>query len=545
MPEFIPNQPITFGATAQDCLNNDQRAYAMLMQGEDEWKLQIQNTSCGDPEGSVCDPNMNDVGAVLINSSFDTPGEWTVVQDATINTSGGFAFLFDNSVGGGESIIEIDLPASSSLPYYGTVCKISLDISTFQSGSFYINGELLGSSVNWQTFTPNTNLNSYSFIVYRNDYLDKIKVGFVCNQAYSLYLQNFVVQEIAPCWFPFIDINSLTGVNALSSASWIYSNNFGIGKFTSVPNWNIFNPVTFPTDTLWNKLNDPFADQDYIELTYTLSDVTAGSIYPKLGTTDGVIRNANGTYTEVIISGGVTDVLSWYTTQDFDGSIQIVSAYKYLYCHTIDVVDAITLAPVATGYVPSYVNDKIEMVFNPQSIPGEAGGEPNDFALTDGCYRIQFNNCCTDESVISDTVINYTTGSHDCTVLVDATCDGQAFGFDFSANFSLSHRLRTLRFNPTYRNEGEDSQGSNGVKRRPFAQSEKVYSCIFDYCDEPTHDAINTQLLCDTLTFDGVEYFYPMKDYAPDWADRGKLNLAQSQIELQRKQSVIFNRNCI
>jgi len=545
MPEFIPNQPITFGATAQDCLNNDPRAYAMLMQGEDEWKLQIQNTTCGDPEGAVCDPNMNDVGRVLINSSFDTPGEWTVVQDATINTSGGFAFLFDNSVGGGESIIEIDLPASNSYITWPTVCKITFDISTFQSGSFYINAQDLGFTYNLKTFTPSTNLNSYSFTVYRPWYADKIVVGFVCNQAYSLYLQNFVVEEITPCWGQVIDYNGSTGVNALSSPSWTYSNTFGLGKFTSVPNWDIYNAQIFPLYTLVNKLNDVFADQDYIELTYTISDFTSGSIYPKLGTTNGVIRNANGTYTEVIISGGITDQLVWYTTQDFDGSIQIVTAYKYLYCHTIDVVDAITLAPVATGYVPSYVNDKIEMVFNPASIPGEVGGEPNDFELTDGCYRIRFNNCCDDESYISDTVINYTTGSHDCTVLVDATCDGQAFGFDFSANFSLSHRLRTLRFNPTYRNEGEDSQGSNGVKRRPFAQSEKVYSCIFDYCDEPTHDAINTQLLCDTLTFDGIEYFYPMKDYAPDWADRGKLNLAQSQIELQRKQSVIFNRNCI
>jgi hypothetical protein len=545
MPEFIPNQPITFGAIAQDCLNNDPRAYAMLMQGEEQWKLQIENTSCGNAEGAVCDPEMNDVGEVLINSSFDTVGEWTVVQDATINTTDGFAYLFDNSVGGGESIIEIDLPVSNSYISYPTVCKISFDISTFQSGSFYVNAELPGNTYNLQTFTPSTNLNSYSFTVYRPWFAEKIIVGFVCNQAYSLYLQNFVLEEITPCWSQLIDYNGSTGVNALSSPSWTYSNNFGIGKFTSVPNWDIYNSATFPVATLLNKLNDLFANGDFVKLTYTLSGITAGSIYASLGTTSGVIRNANGTYTELIVSGAIADALFWYTTQDFDGSIQIVSAYKYLYCHTIDVVDANTLTPVATGYVPDYVNDKIEMVFNPQSIPGEVGGEPNDFALVDGCYRIKFNDCCTGESVISDTVINYTTGTHDCTVLVDATCDGEAFGFDFSANFSIRHRLRTLRFNPTYRNEGEDSQGSDGVKRRPFAQSEKVYSCLFDYCDEPTHDAINAQLLCDTLTFDGVEYFYPIQDYSPDWSDRGKLNLAQSQIELQKKQSVIFNRNCV
>ena len=546
MPEFIPNQPITFGATAQDCLNNDQRAYAMLMQGEEQWKLQIQNTSCDGVEGTVCDVEMNDLGDYLVNSEFTSATEWTL-QDANVYPAFGYAVIYVDagSANEGKMTKTVTIPGACSASFSKTY-KLTFDIvNSFIQGAcnFFVsqsqNGFPLSFLYLYSGF-PTIGVNEM-YVTIMDSFTD-INIGLTGTDGDFVRMNNIKLQEVTPCW----SMNLAGDVNiGLRLPAWSYGMLGTTGFYTSLVGWDVYNSFTFPLATLDVCLLSTLAIGDALTLTYTISNQTAGSIYPVLGTQAGVIRNADGTYTEIITDDTGVSHLEFWTDADFDGTITIVEAFLYANCHTIDVVDAITLAPVATGYVPSYVNDKIEMVFNPQSIPGEAGGEPNDFALTDGCYRIQFNNCCTDESVISDTVINYTTGSHDCTVLVDATCDGQAFGFDFSANFSLSHRLRTLRFNPTYRNEGEDSQGSNGVKRRPFAQSEKVYSCIFDYCDEPTHDAINTQLLCDTLTFDGIEYFYPMKDYAPDWADRGKLNLAQSQIELQRKQSVIFNRNCI
>ena len=48
----IPNQPIQFDTNAvssmNGCLNNDDRAYAPLMQGSDVMQLQMINTPCGD-----------------------------------------------------------------------------------------------------------------------------------------------------------------------------------------------------------------------------------------------------------------------------------------------------------------------------------------------------------------------------------------------------------------------------------------------------------------------------------------------------------------
>jgi hypothetical protein len=550
MPEFIPNQPITFGAIAQDCLNNDPRAYAMLMQGEEQWKLQIENTSCDGADGTVCDIEMNDVGDYLVNSEFTSATEWTAV-DAVVYPAFGYATLFVDAGSANMGTLTKSVTVPVGCYPYGdgfNTYKLSFEIvNAFIQGScvFFINSLFGGFGGDYRLYNGYPNNGITELYVQIVDSHNEIQIGLTGTDGDFVRMKNISLQAVAPCWQMYADSSAGINNNATSNPSWSYSVTGTTGSFTSLPNWDVINPQTFPYPTLDVCLLSTLSIGDAMTLTYTISGQTAGSIYPMLGTQAGVTRNSNGTFNEIITDDVGSNNLQFWTTQDFDGTISIVEGYVYANCHTIDVVDANTLTPVATGYVPDYVNDKIEMVFNPQSIPGEVGGEPNDFALVDGCYRIKFNDCCTGESVISDTVINYTTGTHDCTVLVDATCDGEAFGFDFSANFSIRHRLRTLRFNPTYRNEGEDSQGSDGVKRRPFAQSEKVYSCLFDYCDEPTHDAINAQLLCDTLTFDGVEYFYPIQDYSPDWADRGKLNLAQSQIELQKKQSVIFNRNCV
>jgi len=551
MPEFIPNQPITFGATDQACLNNDQRAYAMLMQGEEEWKWQAENTPCDGDEGTVCDIDMNDLGTYQVNSEFTSLTEWDTLNDVNVFPTFGYAVLFVDAGSFNEAYMNRFIDTKTYCgDAKGKVYKLTWEvINQYIQGAsvFYITADTLGacddSVVLYQGYPFSGVQEQYVYIP--ADYTI-FSMGLTGTDGDFVTMKSVSLQEVAPCWSTAMDVNTAGGCStAESDKAWEYILWGGTGSFLANPGWDQWNAVVYPYNTLSVELIATVPNTEALLLEYTITGMTAGSIYPVLGGTAGAVRVSDGTYSEYLTAGADTTCLEFWTDADFDGQISIVSGLRYANCHTIDVVDAVTLTPVATGYVPSYVGTKIEMVFNPASIPGESGGVPNDFTLTDGCYRIQFNDCCTGESVISDTVINYTTGEHECTKLVNAYCDGQALGFDFSANFSLQHRLRTLQFNPTYRNEGEDSQGSNGVKRRPFAQSEKVYSCIFDYCDEPTHDAINAQLLCDTLEFDGVEYFYPIKDYAPDWAERGKLNLAQSQIEIQKKQSVIFNRNCI
>jgi len=81
---FIPNQPILFEASdfpAQPCLNNDQRAYAPLMQQGDVMCVQVINEGCE----STCDTNIGAIPNQLTNGSLtvDFTG-WTSVLFNTL-----------------------------------------------------------------------------------------------------------------------------------------------------------------------------------------------------------------------------------------------------------------------------------------------------------------------------------------------------------------------------------------------------------------------------------------------------------------------------
>lgn len=180
-----------------------------------------------------------------------------------------------------------------------------------------------------------------------------------------------------------------------------------------------------------------------------------------------------------------------------------------------------------------------------------SGGIP--VALPYSCYKMQVNDFCAGgvmDSVqfTSDTTINYQL-SHPCTKRIRAWADGESLGFNFGDNgnlFILVQRFRTLYMNPSYPNSGEDYEYSTGTIKRIFAKTEKRYEMLFDYMDEYAHDTMgNGMIPCDIFEIDGVEYLVVFKDYEPNWAERGKRNLAQSTIEIQKRiEKVLFNRNC-
>lgn len=180
-----------------------------------------------------------------------------------------------------------------------------------------------------------------------------------------------------------------------------------------------------------------------------------------------------------------------------------------------------------------------------------SGGIP--VALPYSCYKMQVNDFCAGgvmDSVqfTSDTSINYQL-SHPCTKRIRAWADGESLGFNFGDNgnlFILVQRFRTLYMNPSYPNSGEDYEYSTGTIKRIFAKTEKRYEMLFDYMDEYAHDTMgNGMIPCDIFEIDGVEYLVVFKDYEPNWAERGKRNLAQSTIEIQKRiEKVLFNRNC-
>lgn len=180
-----------------------------------------------------------------------------------------------------------------------------------------------------------------------------------------------------------------------------------------------------------------------------------------------------------------------------------------------------------------------------------SGGIP--VSLPYSCFKVELRDFCyngVEESFQyqSDSIINYKE-EHECTKRIRAWADGIALGFNFGDNgnlFKLIQRFRTLYMTPTYPNSGEDYRYSTGTIKRVYAEAEKHYELLFDYMDEYAHDTMgNGMIPCDIFEIDGVECLVVFKDYEPNWAERGKRNLAQSTIEIQKRiEKVLFNRNC-
>lgn len=86
--EFIPNQPIIFTDNSQSCLNNDNKAYAQMMQPDDMMCVQVKQEPCGYEQ--MC-------------TIFDPETNWTTNPDFSGDASGwtlgtGWAYGTDNVI---------------------------------------------------------------------------------------------------------------------------------------------------------------------------------------------------------------------------------------------------------------------------------------------------------------------------------------------------------------------------------------------------------------------------------------------------------------
>jgi hypothetical protein len=133
---------------------------------------------------------------------------------------------------------------------------------------------------------------------------------------------------------------------------------------------------------------------------------------------------------------------------------------------------------------------------------------------------------------------------HDCSKLISASATGNKLGFNFDAPFELQQRLRFLKFNPTYNIDGNDYSFSNGDQRIHAGSRKKYYEGLIDYVGETEHDTLSTQIICDTLTIDGVEFHVKPEDYKPEWDKSGGQQLAQARIQLMKQGTNLKNSKC-
>ena len=104
-----------------------------------------------------------------------------------------------------------------------------------------------------------------------------------------------------------------------------------------------------------------------------------------------------------------------------------------------------------------------------------------------------------------------------CNLLLEGTCDNNAFGFNFT-DLSFTHRLRVVGKirNMTFETESDYYLKSNGEKVLIYADTQENLELQILDLPAYVHSAVNMMLLCDTFTIDGVEYV-KVGEYAPNW----------------------------
>ena len=128
--------------------------------------------------------------------------------------------------------------------------------------------------------------------------------------------------------------------------------------------------------------------------------------------------------------------------------------------------------------------------------------------------------------------------------------EGFSMGFDWSTGFKLQSRLFVDITTPRYSSkEDETYLQSNGVRKRVFADSSKIFDARFGAVDELTHDYIRTMLKCDVLFIDTGytptnQYIHLEAEYSPNYDSKGLLKLTDAITEIQKVDNTIFNTNC-
>lgn len=538
--ENIKNQPIQFEDPLfanQTCLNGDQKNYAQLLQAGDVMCLQVLNKA---DLSTYNYPPLTNNGNVIINGDFSNNLDtWhqgvlsTSTDDGAWPWGASFEWYYDNGGAQRMSSATKGIGQTISIGSPGDIYLIALDFSMYQ--------DIGGISINLGDFATNT----WNY-VNRNG-TDAVNI----DGRFTVPLSSYAGLDL---WFDGLTTGSKAllkniKVYKVDQLLFVADNDFldGWMYVESLDGYQIMNANYAMTSTF-----QLYNGQNY-QINFKVKNLNSGSI--DIFDYDGnllVSATENREYNVFSTYAGTTGPITIITTNNnsvggiiydikigevcYDQRIRISDSSGGQYSAWFDSTDA--LFPI------KFYEDRMLWCFDIGQINYIDTGTP----ITTGCYRITIDDCGTE--ITSSTLINYTTGTHPCSVWVEGDNTGFAFDFFFNATdtnttFKLGQRLRLLQFNPKYMNKAESYLYSNGNMTRTFAQSGKKREAWFDYVDESTHDVIRLQLLSDTLTIDNNEFYFIEEDYEPEWGTNGKQNLAQSRVELMAvSEKTLFNKNC-
>ena len=541
---FIPNQPILFEDplfAGQSCLNNDTRLYAQLAEANDSMCIQFIN----EPIATLYSCDMTQFTDVVTNGTFASDlSSWDEYNFATGTNLGAPTTWTWTPDGATSDVTASQIGLIQTMPgSVGNIYLISFEFTYDNGGNFKIGlGNQATNSWNWVNLFNNfeTNIDGRRCLIV-SSYIN-LDFAFYCDTS-AVTIKNLIIRDVTTgqCVVPNSSVN----------AHWTY--------VESVNGWQKIDgtaATAYPL-TIFNSLVN---GTDY-RLTYKVMNMPEDSIaYMEIQ------DNANATLGKTYTNGEFAEYFNYTgpSAQPFilanpeaqNGVIYDITFEEMCYNHEIFISypngDPASIIYDSTSpiYPITYYQNRMIWCFLWDNIESYdiPGGN-----LTSDCYTITVrDNCSGSVDTMSYTTVNYkASGSHECSVVVNAYCNGNAFGFYFNSpdsivNFELKQRLRLLQFNPMYPVKTEQYTYSSGTMNRTYAQSGKVRTAWFDYVDEPTHDVIRLQLLCDTLLIDNQPFFCMAEDYEPEWGQNGKYNLAQSKVVLMaQNEPTLFNKNCI
>ena len=542
---FIPNQPILFEDplfAGQTCLNADTRQYAQLAQATDSTCVQFIN----EPKATVYSCNMTSFTDDIINGDFATDLSFFDEYDFATGTNTGAPVYWTWSPNGATSdptrtltgLIQ-SLPGSVSDMYL-----ISFEFTYDNAGDFKIGlGNASTNSWNWVNLFNNfqTNIDGRRcLLVSSYIYTD---FAFYCDNS-LVTIDNIIIRNVTSgqCVVPNSSVNS----------PWSYVESLNGWQKLDGTAATAF-PLTL-ANTIVNGIN--------YRLTYKVTNMPENGIaYMEIQDgVNAVLSNtfSNGEFAEYLTpySGPTLQPFVLANPEAQNAVIYDIKFEEMCYNHRIRITypDG---SPASEWYDSSsvihpikYFKDRIVWCFTWQDL---ISFDDPFVGLDSDCYTISIEDFCIGSiTTQSYTIINYkASGVHDCSLMVEASNEGYAFGFFFNdpstaVEFTLRQRLRILQFNPLYPVKTEQYTFSNGRMNRTYAESGKVRTAWFDYVDEPTHDVIRLQLLSDTLIIGSEPFFCIAEDYEPEWGQNGKYNLAQSRAVLMaQNEPRLFNKNCI
>lgn len=535
--EIIPNQPISFDTVlSEDCLEfNDKYCYQAKM-GEEAY-VQFRQTPCGD--NLVEDGNFH-----APYTPWVADAGWVFAPEST-----GSAFedgKFCHVPGTSDDLTQAITGAVFGVGQY---YRITLTVSGMSAGSIilYLTGVLFG-----ETITEN---GTYSFygtasggtneLIIRADadfdgcvsYVSMHKLLTSTDITITLY-QDGSVAPTQPTFTPEFDKDFIT-------YSWTWPN-MDAGCYTikifdpcdNVFGSNVVPDPTFLTPGGWTHVNEAGDD-------ITMQNVTiaSGAISLTVDISTRVIKESYGKTINGLTNGNYKLT---FTTGLLNPNLKHGggNVLNFILGATNYAVGIPALLPNSTySFITAITGltgtaDPVKVVLSRIDEGFCTGGETIEI-LELGYYPVLF------ASKESNCIRFYRHASESGTKLIDATCetDTENLGFYWNGTFKLRQRLEFTRYAPSYPTDGSSYIFSSGRKQITAAQREKFYDVLIEDVTDVEHSALSTQIICKTMTIDGVEYFVDPADYKPDWDKKKAYPLAEIRILMMKQGTVIFNKN--